>query len=1111
MCDQQEKVKNHKAEGKSHQMKRHHNKQNRHQQQSIHPPENVYQDMLSTEEDSLLSDCAPRRRRSHGYYTKPNHGRPSLSETSFTSSYGSSSPSSSSSTASSSGSSSSNSSSTSSLSSESSTDGSDTFLLRRPPHSLSCNNLSEKPKYVDDSATWSDHRSRVGKQKRSKGTQRKTGESIRKSKSMEALTHPREQRSFANQEEEDRRKSEVKKNLMKEKMKFSAFLNEITRQVLSPMRLTTLGVTGAQKASGVEPASVRSRKSESSVERRRSRPVSADSANSSQRSRTQVPNSKSSRHRRSHGSPDSFADVESRPRSCTDLNCLDQHSSWSQTSSRRSRPPYDKQRRGRISGDRTRHCRHRSDRHSPSYPSRHKGHHPHQRRCYTPVFYPDRGDCESSGSHPSKHSTRHYHEDERDGDRYGVSTPCNRSDYRNVAAHQKGDPHFHHRGYYSHGDGRFSNTHHCEQPSRNQAATRHPISDSSSQHRKEHRGNHSKTKRPTTPRQANQVQSGDHPKSKHHHARHPNSKENYADHHGEAPLHGDHPRSQTSEFDRRGEPHRSGHPQQRGNPPSPNSQHHQGDEPNESHQPDNEASKGSHQEHRHGAHRSPHPPHYHADKHGRNLEGPQKEGHLQKHHERDGAHHQHHHGDHRSPSNHPQHEAHRSRIGHSKPRPTCPQKAPEHQDQHVDGESDGRQPPQQKDVLACKLDSSKKTGRVEEQTDFTGPSIPQEPTHGTDKIKVLENKNEGLHQNLLKQAVKMECFGEFLSSHKLLEEELQRTRAELSDLTESFKILHENCSSTQQTNSLLEQKLNSVTRSMEGERQRLSRRISVLTEQMAPANFANNVDTMNVNSAQHKSIERFHPDDPINQVMLPLAPPPVQFMDGQNYEKVKAAGQEQCLGSVPEEEESDWSEMGDEIPRFILTGSSRSQTWMRGDGDVDKDSESGGEEIIRLQSPRPLQIPHLQFTIHNEMLPAPPAILSPSSLPGESAFRIATSPNVGSTVLIRSASLEEIPLACHQMPKELRGTEAMMDLHQPADEANGDLDLDDEIIHHWRTNNNGDGAESAPCSLQSVERMLHQFSFEPQPIGGICQSRSELHGWTEGMAEEVLGGEQTQL
>ncbi|AWP00377.1 putative A-agglutinin anchorage subunit-like [Scophthalmus maximus] len=72
-------------------------------------------------------------------------------------------------------------------------------------------------------------------------------------------------------------------------MKFSAFLNEITRQVLSPMRLTTLGVTDAPRPCSPRQASVRASKIDSSTEKhrqQRSRPASADSLSSSKYSYT---------------------------------------------------------------------------------------------------------------------------------------------------------------------------------------------------------------------------------------------------------------------------------------------------------------------------------------------------------------------------------------------------------------------------------------------------------------------------------------------------------------------------------------------------------------------------------------------------------------------------------------------------------------------------------------------------------------------------------------------------------------------------------------------------------------------------------------------------------
>lgn len=278
-------------------------------------------------------------------------------------------------------------------------------------------------------------------------------------------------------------------------------------------------------------------------------------------------------------------------------------------------------------------------------------------------------------------------------------------------------------------------------------------------------------------------------------------------------------------------------------------------------------------------------------------------------------------------------------------------------------------------------------------------------------------------------------------------------------------------------------------------------------------------------SAIHKNNHHFQSDDTINQVVLPIAPPPVQFMDNDNYGKVKAAGQEQPLGSVPEEEESDWSEVGEETPRLILTGSNRGQTWRHREADLDRDSESGSEEIPRRHSPRPLQIPHLQFTSHSDNLPAPQTSSRPSGIKnlsdditGEGSYR-SSSPNHGSAILIRSASLEEIPLACHHMQKELRGTEAMMDLRHRGNEATEDLD--NEIIHHWNTSNHRvigrpidssmSKAESSLASLQSAERMLNHFICDSYTTEGREQDRAEVHGWIGGIPDEVLKGERTKL
>ncbi|XP_032433241.1 uncharacterized protein LOC116728981 [Xiphophorus hellerii] len=403
----------------------------------------------------------------------------------------------------------------------------------------------------------------------------------------------------------------------------------------------------------------------------------------------------------------------------------------------------------------------------------------------------------------------------------------------------------------------------------------------------------------------------------------------------------------------------------------------------------------------------------------------------------------------------------------------------------------------------------------------------QEKTHDFGRIMILQNQNEGLQQSLLKTAVRMECLGEeFISSQKILETELQRTRMELSNLMGRFNRLHDDCSSTQQTNSLLELKLHSVLQNMEGERERLNLRISELTEQLSDAQYASTMEEINATAGPREVNPRSLSGDALPQMTPPIAPPPAQFMDSHNYGKEANSAPEQALGSVPEEEESDWSEVGEETPRLLLTGSNRGQAWRPEEADMDKDSESGSEDLVRRHSPRPLQIPHLQFTIHNEFVPSSHTNTLPSGFKNlsegmrkEESYRITTSPNVKSTILIRSASLEEIPLTRHD--EELRGTEAAQSLHHSADEAVEDLD--NQIIHHWRMSGDRDTVirrlikSRAPeedgilANLQSAEQLLNHFICDPTSGEGREPARFEMHGWTGGIPEEVLKGERTQL
>ena len=281
-----------------------------------------------------------------------------------------------------------------------------------------------------------------------------------------------------------------------------------------------------------------------------------------------------------------------------------------------------------------------------------------------------------------------------------------------------------------------------------------------------------------------------------------------------------------------------------------------------------------------------------------------------------------------------------------------------------------------------------------------------------------------------------------------------------------------------------------------------------------------------------------------------MAPPPPQFVDaGQNYGKPKGPNQNQSLVSVPEEEESDWSEMGDEMPRFLLTGSNRFQAasagflpWRSeerrggggwpGQGDGDGDSESGGEEFVRRHPPGSLHLPHLHFTLHHhEMFPPPPDDGCPAAYRittdgqgasgerGSSPVRLRSSP-----IRRRSVSLEEIAGACHHMQQEeeeeelMRGTEKQRVLE----------DSDNEIIHRWGSRADGDpaaggkaqaaeGLESMDAGgsladLHSSQRMFDHFICELRPGDAEGQrDRAEVKGWTGGLPEEVLGGERTEL
>ncbi|XP_035033826.2 repetin isoform X2 [Hippoglossus stenolepis] len=776
---------------------------------------------------------------------------------------------------------------------------------------------------------------------------------------------------------------------------------------------------------------------------------------------------------------------------------------------------------------------HHEGRHTPTHDhgDHNSGHHPHSNhpdteRPTTP--HQHRHHSLSSIEHRDHHSPKHQH---HHGD-----------DHSPPHQHHHGDdhspPHHHHHGdhhspphHHHHGDDHSAGHHHGDHHS--EGHQHHHGDDHSPPHHQHHGHDQS-------------------PPHHHHHGDHHSEGHHHGDHHNSSHQHHHGNQHSSGHQHHRGDHHSPGHQNQLGELQSPAHQHHHGDHHSESHQQQHEDHLVELLQHPHGDHHSPGHQHHHGDHHGGSHPHHHEDHHTESHQNHHGDHHteshQNHQGDHHSTGHkhhHGDHHAdtHQHHQGHP-PESHLNQSYSKNNDHDHDGHDDHHthlkghsadSPPSHRkpESLITKADPAKNTlspvSLEEERTSFTDSSAHKEEAHELGRIMVLQEKNEGLHHNLLKTAVRMECLGEeFVNSQKILEAELQTTRMELSSLTDRFRRLHDSCSSTQQTNNLLQLKLNSVAQNMEGERERLNQRISALTVQLADAKFGNSVETFKATSVHHKTNIHFQSGDAINPVVLPIAPPPAQFMDTHTYGNTNAGGQDQLLGSVPEEEESDWSEFGEEIPRFILTGSNRNHAWRHQEADVDKDSESGGEETIGLRSAQLRQTSHLQFNIHNEILPAPQSNACPSgfknlsdSMTAEGNYRITSSPNIGSSILIRSASLEEIPLARHHMQKELRGTEAMMDLHHPREDVIGDLD--NEIIHHWRTNSDREAAmgmlaesrmsdvNSGLASLQTAEQMLNHFIRESQASEGKGQGRAEVHGWMGGIPDEVLKGERTKL
>lgn len=259
---------------------------------------------------------------------------------------------------------------------------------------------------------------------------------------------------------------------------------------------------------------------------------------------------------------------------------------------------------------------------------------------------------------------------------------------------------------------------------------------------------------------------------------------------------------------------------------------------------------------------------------------------------------------------------------------------------------------------------------------------------------------------------------------------------------------------------------------------------------------------------QETLVQHFKSDDPMKPFKPAVAPPPFQFMDSYNYNNGTVARDEQSLGPLPEEDESDWSEMGEEAKHYDLSKLKSRQRgctvfspchqgqgcWVKSDQyrrvDGDTESESGGEEMSHIQC---LQIPHLQFSINPETLPVPGANLKQNvDGPVGEEYHVHSGRQLSSPVCILSVSLESINPTDLQ-PLEQYGqskcTKGKMDINHPRRDEDW---TEDELTHNWEKANKqdtGDGqkgtgssASEPMANLESAQKVLNHFIQEGEKI-----------------------------
>ncbi|XP_058874928.1 filaggrin-2-like [Acipenser ruthenus] len=353
--------------------------------------------------------------------------------------------------------------------------------------------------------------------------------------------------------------------------------------------------------------------------------------------------------------------------------------------------------------------------------------------------------------------------------------------------------------------------------------------------------------------------------------------------------------------------------------------------------------------------------------------------------------------------------------------------------------------------------SAERCGRREREEEEAGvrTSAPtyKEPGVQASRAPYLED------QNPRKTGHERDQVGsEFKSSPHHLEAELQRTREELQSLSDRYRRLREDYTSSQQTNQALEERLRSAMLSVELERKNQSQRISELTEQLSSAqNTICTLETINIPSLLQDVLGKhfLELEDHADQSLLPPAP----FMDSTHSEmELRPAGpsnqSQGRMGPVPEEDESDWL-------------------------------EKGGEELV----------PHFEFCTPHQSLPVPSldttaprhGKLTRDSPAGDQGYRNKPHPqahrgcsgSLSSPLRLLSTSLEEIrptthrPTDCHLQP-----TEGLQDLHQPLGESPEDSD-DSESPRGWKKSRIRAPTRKRAC--ESAQRTLDGFIRQLQP------------------------------